>query len=58
MKLEDLHGIKKKKLVELQVLYGKEKGGVLSMDDQMKKEELKTEMERLAQLEEINCNRS
>ena len=45
-------------MVELQVLYGKEKGGVLSMDDQMKKEELKTEMERLAQLEEINCNRS
>ena len=49
---------KKKKMVELQVLYGKEEGSVLSMDDRMKREELKTEIERLAQSEDINCNRS
>jgi len=38
--------------------YGKEEGGVLSMDDRMKREELKTEIERLEQSEDINCNRS
>lgn len=41
---------KKQMLVELKVLVGKEESGVLSMDNRMKREELKTEIERLAHL--------
>jgi hypothetical protein len=41
---------KKQMVVELKVLDGKEESGVLSMDNRMKREELKTEIERLAYL--------